>query len=209
MDKKTMLGHLVILIDNFDQLTSGALHYICGPLKDLVEKIKGEEGETLLKRLKKILRNKQDEPTGFIVMDGRRNFYQDLHSGEWTYHPDVRSEIFPVTPHNDLDYCEWKLFSWEGNFSPEDIILMIITDDPDDRWAPASVEYGVAFGERYGAKPFSIVMLGSIGTRRGQRCAVSLQEGGEKAVRIFGLAPPRELQNFDLSTKFLAVRPAR
>lgn len=56
MDKRAMLGMLVKLIDWFDQFTEGALQFICGPLKDAIEKFGGENGEMWLKAFGKFLR---------------------------------------------------------------------------------------------------------------------------------------------------------
>lgn len=54
--KKTMLGQLVVMIDSFNIITKGALRDICGPLKDLVAKLSGDDWKMWLDRLKKFLR---------------------------------------------------------------------------------------------------------------------------------------------------------
>jgi hypothetical protein len=56
MDKKTMLGILVSLIDSVDKIAQGALHDVCGPLKDMCEKFGGPNDKEWLREFSKFLR---------------------------------------------------------------------------------------------------------------------------------------------------------
>ena len=207
---KIMLGKIVALIDLLDGLTSNVISDVLMPLKDLAEKLSGDDGEAWLTALKRFLRKEvvwAADVVCTMFVDCAKGFkILVAECGNNWVDGNITAECFPIASEDGGEW-EYDLWNPEGSISSQDAVERMKGDDVDNPWIPARLGHLLVFGRMNpdAQRKNPIVALGSVGEVNGDRRVVYLY----RSVSLRGLDLFWWAYDWGSGCRFLRVRKVK
>jgi hypothetical protein len=187
-----VIGMLKNLVDSLDQIVVEETKQVLGVIRDLLEKLNGQNGVSWFEELKKFLKKE----TCWVMTVLQRL----IAAGKYDYvNPNINDSNFPV-PENFALGSDPKIHHFNRGISSEDVIRQINKDG----YRPAMIwdllDYGAKNPDEQ--RKYPIVALGSVGRVDGRRVVPCL--GGDDSER--GLCLGYWVGGWVAGYSFLAVR---